>query len=102
MAATWYGHIESLIGDKLGPRAAAHVKPPQIVKLVVFVVFATKDEEWAILHDTWVTSSWLGNTCKGISRLNFLPRESLYIEGVHVIHSCSVLKAAENDDLVTI
>jgi hypothetical protein len=45
MAATWYGHIESLIGDKLGPRAAAHVKPPQIVKLVVFVVFATKDEE---------------------------------------------------------
>ena len=102
MAAARHGPIVSFIGNKLCPCAAAQIKLPKIVKLVVVVILATKDVERAVLNDARVTSSWLRSTSKGVCCFDFLPRESLYVEGVHVIHSCSVLKATEDDDLVAI
>jgi len=84
---------------KIGPGASSDIKLPEVAKLAIFVILATKDEHGGAMERGRVTGARLGSRSTCIAGLHDGPLVRLEVEHAHYIAASAVLKTTKDKHL---
>ena len=84
----------------LRPRIGLEIEGPEVLELLVVLVFATENVHLVIIHNCRMTSSWLW-TWTWLS-LNSVPSERIKVESNESVLSHTSLESTKNDHMLVV